>query len=55
MFRIGCCDIRILHNCTANNQNSTNCDKFNVQPQNLLNGGNQNFVVSNLEVYEIKY
>ena len=54
MFHIGCCDIRIKHNCTNTNQNSTNCDKFAVTPQNILNGGNQNFVVSNLEVYEIK-
>ena len=54
MFKIGCCDIQIKHNCTANNQNGTNCDKFSVQPQNLLNGGNRYFTVRNLEVYEIK-
>ena len=52
MFRIGCCDIRIYHNCTASNQNLTKCDKFSV---NILNGGNQNFIVSNLEVYEVNY
>ena len=55
MFRIGCCDIRILHNCTNNGQNRTNCDKFSVPSQNILNGGNRYFTVSNLEVYEIKY
>ena len=56
MFHIGCCccDIKIKHNCTNTDKNSTNCDKFAVTPQNILNGGNQNFVVSNLEVYEIK-
>ncbi len=54
MFKIGCCDIQIKHNCTVNNQNGTNCDKFSVQPQNLLNGGNRYFTVRNLEVYEIK-
>ena len=54
MFRIGCCDIQIRHNCTANSQNRTNCDKFAVTPQNILNNGNANFYVKNLEVYEIK-
>ena len=54
MLRIGCCDINIKHNCTNNKENFTNCDKFSVTPQNILNGGNINFVVSNLEVYEIK-
>ena len=55
MFKIGCCDIQIKHNCTADdNQNYTNCDIFSVQPQNYLNGGNNYFCVSNLEVYEIK-
>jgi hypothetical protein len=55
MFRIGCCDINIKHNCTNNGQNQTNCDKFSVPSQNILNGGNRYFTVSNLEVYEIKY
>ena len=55
MFRIGCCDIRIYHNCTASNQNLTNCDRFNVNSKNILNGGNKNFIVSNLEVYEVNY
>ena len=55
MFKIGCCDIHIKHNCTSSNQNSTNCDKFSVPSQNILNGGNRYFTVSNLEVYEIKY
>ena len=55
MFRIGCCDINIKHNCTNNGQNQTNCDKFSVPSQNVLNGGNRYFTVSNLEVYEIKY
>lgn len=55
MFQIGCCDIRMRHNFTVNNQNSTNCDKFSVYPKNILNGGNNDFTVSNLEVYEIKY
>ena len=55
MLRIGCCDLQIKHNCTANSQNRTNCDKFSVPSQNILNGGNQYFTVSNLEVYEIKY
>ena len=55
MFKIGCCDIQIRHNCTSNNQNGTNCDKFSVPSQNILNGGNRYFTVSNLEVYEIKY
>ena len=54
MFRIGCCDIQIRHNCTANSQNKTNCDKFAVTPQNILNNGNAYFYVKNLEVYEIK-
>lgn len=55
MFKIGCCDITIQHNCTKTNQNGTNCDKFSVPSQNILNGGNRYFTVSNLEVYEIKY
>ena len=55
MLKIGCCDLKIKHNCTANAQNSTNCDKFSVPSKNILNGGNQYFIVSNLEVYEIKY
>ena len=55
MFKIGCCDIQIKHNCTSNNQNYTNCDKFSVPSQNILNGGNSYFSVSNLEVYEMKY
>ena len=55
MFRIGCCDIQIRHNCMNNNQNKTNCDKFSVPSQNILNGGNANFTVANLEVYEINY
>ena len=55
MLRIGCCDLQIMHNCTAYNQNKTNCDRFSVPSQNILNGGNQYFTVSNLEVYEIKY
>ena len=54
MFYIGCCDIRIRHNCTKNEQNSTNCDKFSVTPQNILDGGNSNYLVLNLEVYEVK-
>ena len=55
MFKIGCCDVSIMHNCTSNNQNRTNCDKFSVPSKNILNGGNQYFTVSNLEVYEINY
>lgn len=55
MFKVGCCDIQIRHNCTNTNQNSTNCDRYAANPQNILNGGNKNFTVSNLEVYEIKY
>lgn len=53
MFKIGCCDISIRHNCTANNQNGTNCDKFSVPSANILNGGNRYFRVANLEVYEV--
>ena len=55
MLRIGCCDLQIKHNCTAHSQNSTNCDRFSVPSKNILNGGNQYFTISNLEVYEIKY
>ena len=55
MFKIGCCDIRILHNCTSNPKNNTTCDTFSVPSQNILNGGTANFIVSNLEVYEVKY
>ena len=55
MFKIGCCDISILHNCTANNQNGTNCERFSVPLVNILNGGNRYFTVANLEVYEIIY
>ena len=55
MFRIGCCDIQIRHNCTSNNQNKTNCDTFSVPSKNILNGGNAYYTVSNLEVYEVKY
>ena len=55
MFKIGCCDIQIRHNCMNNNQNYTNCDKFSVPSQNILNGGYANFTASNLEVYEKKY
>ena len=43
-----------MHNCTNSNNNSTNCDKFPITPQNILNGGYQNFKVLNLEVYEVK-
>jgi len=55
MLKIGCCDIQIRHNCMSNNQNKTNCDKFSVPSTNILNGGNANFIVSNLEVFEINY
>ena len=55
MFKIGCCYIQIRHNCMNSNQNYTNCDKFSVPSQNILNGGYANFTVSNLEVYEKKY
>ena len=55
MFKIGCCDIQVKHNCTSNNQNYTNCDRFSVPSKNILNGGNAYYTVSNLEVYEVKY
>ena len=55
MFSIGCCDILIYHCCTQNSSNKTNMDTYSSSSQNILNGGNQNFTVSNLEVYKVFY
>ena len=55
MFSIGCCDILIYHCCTQNASNKTNMEYYSLPSQNILNGGNQNFTVSDLEVYKVFY
>ena len=55
MFSIGYCDILIYHCCTQNSSNKTNQEKYALPSKNILNGGNQNFTVSNLEVYKVFY
>ena len=55
MFSIGCCDILIYHCCTQNSSNTTNQEYYALPSKNFLNGGNANFTVSNLEVYQVIY
>ena len=55
MFSIGCCDIKIYHCCTQNSSNKTNQENYALPSKNILNGGNPNFTVSNLEVYQVLY
>ena len=46
-------DIRIYDKCTSNNQNFVGKSCYNSPDNYQMNGGNQNFIVSNYEVYEI--
>ncbi len=47
--------ILIYHCCTQNSSNITKMEYYSLPSQNILNGGNQNFTVSNLEVYKAFY
>ena len=48
-------DICIYNNCTQNNNNHVDKSEYNTYEQYELNNGTKNFIVSSLEVYEVKY
>ena len=48
-------DICIYNNCTQNNKNHVGKSDYNTNEEYELNNGTQYFIVSSLEVYEVKY
>ena len=48
-------DICIYNNCTQNNKNHVRKSDYNTNEEYELNNGTQYFMVSSLEVYEVKY
>ena len=48
-------DLRINDKCTSNNYNSCNSSSYNTIEQYELNGGQEYFLVDELEVYNVEF